>query len=187
MVKYTLPFFLLFSFFGCNGNQDNTAKEATHKAQHLHVNDTFSFTTLDGKTITLKKKNNGFILKEDPNKLLFIDLFASWCRPCQNEAPILSSLQKKYENQLVIISIPVEKISKENLETFANTYKATYTIANSTNNQSFTQSLSTQLNLDGNLPIPLMVLYKDGVEVNHYIGATEEEFLESDIKQALGK
>jgi hypothetical protein len=33
----------------------------------------------------------------------------------------------------------------------------------------------------------MMVMYKDAKIVNYYLGATEEEFIESDIKQALGK
>ena len=30
-------------------------------------------------------------------------------------------------------------------------------------------------------------MYKNGVLINHYVGATQEEFIESDIKNALGK
>jgi len=32
-----------------------------------------------------------------------------------------------------------------------------------------------------------MAMYKDGVLINHFVGATQEEFIESDIKRALGK
>ena len=36
-------------------------------------------------------------------------------------------------------------------------------------------------------PIPLMAMYKDGKYINHYVGAVQEEFVESDIKRALNK
>jgi thiol-disulfide isomerase/thioredoxin len=186
MVKYLIPVSLLFLFLGC-GNNDNTKSAQEIKTAKQHVQTDFSFTTLDGNTITLKKKNGGFVLKGDEKKLLFIDLFATWCRPCQLEVEALSNLKKKYADKLNIISVPIENISKENLELFAQNYHASYTIANSDNNQPFIDALAKNLNLNSNLPIPLMVLYKDGVEINHYIGATEEEFIESDIKQALGK
>ena len=31
-----------------------------------------------------------------------------------------------------------------------------------------------------------MAMYLDGKLINHYVGAIEEEFIESDIKRALG-
>jgi hypothetical protein len=32
-----------------------------------------------------------------------------------------------------------------------------------------------------------MAMYKDSKLINHFVGMVEEEFIESDIKQALGK
>jgi len=31
-----------------------------------------------------------------------------------------------------------------------------------------------------------MAMYKNGKLINHYVGATEEEFIDSDIRNALG-
>jgi thioredoxin-like negative regulator of GroEL len=48
-------------------------------------------------------------------------------------------------------------------------------------------AVAEKLNVGRDFGIPLMAMYKDGKLVNYYQGATEEEFIESDIKKALGK
>jgi len=45
--------------------------------------------------------------------------------------------------------------------------------------------MAKMLQLGERFPIPMMAMYKDGELIQHYIGAVEEEFIESDIKQAL--
>jgi hypothetical protein len=55
-------------------------------------------------------------------------------------------------------------------------------------NQKVAQTIASTLpGLEADFPIPLMAMYKDGVLVNFYVGATPEEMIESDIKKALGK
>jgi hypothetical protein len=55
-------------------------------------------------------------------------------------------------------------------------------------NQKAAQAIASTLQgVEADFPIPLMAMYKDGILINFYVGATPEEIIESDIKKALGK
>ena len=117
-----------------------------------------------------------------------MDIFATWCPPCRAEASALSNLQKKYRNKINIIGITIEEgISNEKLKQFAETANASYTLVNSAQNQTLIDAVVKKLNIGKRFGIPLVAMFKKGKLVNYYVGATEEEFIESDIKQATGK
>jgi thiol-disulfide isomerase/thioredoxin len=136
----------------------------------------------------LEKTQNGFKLKNNPSKILILDIFATWCPPCQAEATHLSSLLKKYSQDIVILGVTIEDgIENDKLTMFQKTFHATYPLVNSQENRRIINTIAQQLKLGNNFGIPLLVLYKDGKVINYFQGATEEEFIESDIKRALGK
>ena len=61
-----------------------------------------------------------------------------------------------------------------------------YTIVNSDRNRPLVNEIVSALKLGERFPIPIMALYKDGKLITHYVGEVQEEFVESDIKRALG-
>ena len=148
----------------------------------------FVLQALDKKEYVIEKKADGFALKGAKGKVLILDVFATWCPPCQGEASALASLQKKYKKNLQVIGVTVEQnIPNSKLENFRKEFGADYTLVNSNENQHLIDAIATKLKIGKNFGIPLMALYKDGKLVNFYQGSTEEEFIESDIKKALGK
>jgi len=60
-------------------------------------------------------------------------------------------------------------------------YDAQYTLVNSKTNRRLIDDIAKNLEVGDRFPIPLMAMYLDGKLVNHYVGAIEEEFIESDI------
>ena len=54
----------------------------------------FILTGLDNKQYVIEKTAKGFQLKNAKGKILMLDIFATWCPPCQAEASHLASLQK---------------------------------------------------------------------------------------------
>lgn len=174
-----IAFSLIFS--ACS-NDDVSLEEAN---SILSANE-FSLTGLDKKSYTLNKTSTGFTLKGATGKVVILDVFATWCPPCQAEASHLSSLQNKYKDSLVVIGITIEKdLSNAKLQQFREEYDANYTLVNSSENSRFVDAVAKKLQVGRNFGIPLMAIYKDGVFINYYQGAVEEEFIESDIKKAL--
>jgi len=81
---------------------------------------------------------------------------------------------------------PENDIANEKLLEFRKMYNANYTLVNSKENRRLVNDIAKSLEVGERFPIPLMAMYLDGKLINHYVGAIEEEFIESDIKRALG-
>lgn len=167
---------------GCSSDKEKTNKSANS----LLATNEIVLTALDNKQYVVKKAANGLDLDNAKGKVVIYDIFATWCPPCQAEASHLSSLQKKYKDKLRIIGVTVENnIDNNKLREFKKKYNADYTLVNSNENMYLIDEIAKQLHLGRDFGIPLMVLYKDGKLINYFQGATEEEFIESDIKKAL--
>jgi len=170
---------------GCSKNKEK--ENATQKANSLLATNDIVLTSLNNKQFVVKKTDTGLKLKDAKGKVIIYDIFATWCPPCQAEASHLASLQKKYKNKLIVIGVSVEhNIPNEKLQEFKKQHDANYTLVNSNANTQLITEISKELKLGRDFGIPLMVMYKDGKLITHYQGATEEEFIESDIKKALG-
>ena len=148
----------------------------------------YVLTALNKQQFVVKKEMDGFVLDNASGKVIIFDIFATWCPPCQAAASHLSSLQAKYKDDLVVIGITIEDgIADQKLQDFRAQYNAQYTLVNSIENRRIVDEIASALKVGERFPIPLMAMYKDGKLINHYLGAVEEEFIESDIKKALGK
>ena len=184
MLKTTLLSSLLafsFLFQGCSSDKKN------EDANALLAKNEIVLTATTNKQYVLKKVNDGFTLENSHAKILILDIFATWCPPCQAGASHLTSLQKKYKNEIKVIGVSIEdNIPNTKLEAFKTKYSANYTLVNSSENRRLVDDIAKKLKIGNNFGIPLLVLYKDGKLLKYYQGAVEEEFIESDIKRALG-
>lgn len=172
-------------FIGCNDDKKHLEVKKTKQIDNsiiqLHAIDS-------NTTITLQKTKNGLLLKNDPKTLLIVDIFATWCPPCNAEAKVLGDIQKKFPNQVKIIGVTIEEnIQNAKLEEFIKNNDAKYTFVNSPQNDTLIDTVTENLDMGKRFGIPLVVLYKEGKVFQYYTGATEEEFIISDIKQAIGK
>ena len=191
MLKKTfLSIFLLFSttfFIACSDDTKNT-NDMLSSNEHV-------LRSLQGKQIVVKQDGDGFYLDGEKNKLIIFDIFATWCPPCQASASHLSALQEKYRNDILIIGVTIEQPEKtakgviinDKLNNFRLKYDAKYTMVNSDENSALSDAITKSLKMGPRYPIPLMAIYKNGKYINHYVGAIQEEFVESDIKRALNK
>lgn len=173
---------LLFS--ACSENKTETLEDANAM---LSTNE-FTLTSLENKQYTVNKGVDGFSVKDAKDKVIILDIFATWCPPCQAEASHLSSLQQKYKDSLLILGVTIENdISNQKLQDFSNKFNANYVLVNSSENSRLVNAVANKLKIGRNFGIPLMAMYKNGKLINYYQGAVEEEFIESDIKKALEK
>jgi len=182
--KYILFLSIIVVLFqGCSEN-----KEKTGNANEMLSGPEYVLSGIDKKEYVVKKTTQGFMLEGAKDKVVIFDIFATWCPPCRAAATHLTSLQEKYKDKLIIIGITIEdKIENAKLEDFAQKYKAKYILVNSDQNRRLSDAIVKELKLGERYPIPTMAMYKNGVLINHYVGATQEEFIDSDIRNALGK
>ncbi len=146
----------------------------------------YVLTGLDKKQYKVTKEMDGFLLENATGKVVIFDIFATWCPPCKASAPHISSLQKKYKDNVIVIGLNIEdNIPNAKLEEFRKNYGADYILVNSEKNRVLADAIVNELQLGDRYPIPIMALYKDGKLIKHYIGLIQEEFVESDIKKAL--
>jgi len=136
---------------------------------------------ISGKEIIVTSKENGYTFSGFENKVVLVNFFATWCPPCKAEIPHLISLQEKYKDKFVIISVLLEENkSNEEISNFIKFNNINYTITNGIENFQFAQSVGSVKN------IPLMFLYdKNGEYSTHYVGAIPEEMIDADIKKVL--
>lgn len=188
--KIILSSFLIMTLFfnGCN-NEKKPVKEVKKIIQEKIIpKNEYPLTDLNDTAYNVKKIQSGFTLENAKDKVIILDIYATWCPPCQAATSHLNSLQEKFKDDLIIIGLTVENpISNKKLQDFKNKYEINYTLVNSKQNRRLINDVASSLELGNRFPIPLMAIYKNGKLINHYIGAVEEEFIESDIKRALGR
>jgi cytochrome c biogenesis protein CcmG/thiol:disulfide interchange protein DsbE len=75
---------------------------------------------LDGKPIRLAE------LRGRP---VWLDFWATWCPPCQQETPVLRALHERYAgSDLELVAISVQESSPEDVRAYAATYDLRYRI-----------------------------------------------------------
>ena len=178
----SLSIILPLLFVGCSSS------DSSEDESNMVASNTFHLVSTDGTDYNVTKSGMNFTVQGHENKVIMFDIFATWCPPCRAEAPNLTHLQKKYHNDLLIIGVTIEDdIPNEKLEFFKEKYGADYAIVNSKENERLYRAIASATKVGQRFPIPLMVMYKNGNYLTHYVGQTPEEMIESDIKKALGK
>ena len=179
---FALSIILPLFFIGCSSS------DTTEDESNMVASNTFHLVSTDGRDFNVTKSGPNFTVKGHEDKVVMFDIFATWCPPCRAEAHNLSHLQKKYHKEFLIIGVTIEDdISNAKLDAFKETYGADYAIVNSKENERLYRAIASATKVGQRFPIPLMVMYKDGRYITHYVGQTPEEMIESDIKKALGK
>jgi thiol-disulfide isomerase/thioredoxin len=51
------------------------------------------------------------MINDNKNKIIIIDLWASWCSPCIAEIPKIRTLKNKYRDQIIILPIKIDKFT----------------------------------------------------------------------------
>ena len=126
-------FFLVLLFaamVGCNSSDNSDKqKEATVEAEPStpegYVKQA-SFTDLDGNTVPISKFEG---------KVVMIDFWETWCKPCLASFPTLQKLQNEYSEDFVVLAVtPGFTDTREDAETFANNHDYSFNYLMDSNN-----------------------------------------------------
>jgi cytochrome c biogenesis protein CcmG/thiol:disulfide interchange protein DsbE len=81
---------------------------------------TYQLLDLDGRPVTLAALRG---------KVVWLNFFASWCPPCQQETPILRALADTYRDRgLEVVGISVQETTAADVKAYADRYRLRYTI-----------------------------------------------------------
>ena len=149
----------------------------------------FIFKDLEHHATTLKIKNDIYHFSNIKQPIVMVSFFSTWCPPCRGQIPHLSNLQKKFKNNLFILSALVhDDCSNEKLKKFIIAQKVMFFVSNNQKeNLDFAKMITPKLGLTKDFPLPLMILFVNGKYFTHYEGIMPEEMIESDIQQVLKK
>jgi thiol-disulfide isomerase/thioredoxin len=93
---------------------------APELAVALDDGSTYQLADLDGRPIRLADLRG---------KAVWVNFWASWCPPCQQETPIIRAMAERYRDAgLVVIAIAVQETSPADIRAYAERYDLDYTI-----------------------------------------------------------
>jgi len=180
---------LVFVFVGC-GVEEGSAEKVRYED-----GDKLELTSVVGSKITLLRKNGGFVLQGDESKILIIDIFGTFCKPCQEEAANFMDFQLKNDKDVLLIAFNYfETVSDEYVkENFASKFNAYYFIVNSSDNVKMVNTITKDIGYTKQMQVPFKVVLKDGKykkitdvyegnpENKFYIGKVDIEVIQKDI------
>ncbi len=127
-----------------------------------------NFKTLDGKIYTWKDLKG---------KVIIVDFWASWCKPCRKSLPELDEIYKKYEGKVIVIGF--SKDEDENaVKDFLRELPVSYPVAMS--------NRKIEDMFGGILGLPTSFLIdKNGKIVRRFLGYVPPDILEENIRRLL--
>ena len=188
-MKYVWSLLLILVFIGC-GSEEKVETLKTYKD-----GDKIELVSVMGSKLTLLRKNGGFVLKGDEGKILILDMFGTFCHPCQKEAPKLMNFQLKNDKDVVLIGFTsLENVTNEYvIDNFVSKFNAYYFIVNSPKNKKILDTITQDIGYNRAIQVPFKVVlkngkyqkltdpYDEGPNDNFYIGAIDTEIMQKDI------
>ena len=181
-VKLLSIIILLSILLGCEATPQK-AKEIfeLQEGNILEKPTLHTLTTINNKKINFKINNKIIESKQLNGKIVLINFFATWCKPCLEEIDIFINLQQKYKNNFLIISILFkDDTSIEELQKFIKKYHINFIVTVGKENDLLAKEL------DNVQMIPESFLYSsDGFLLEKFVGAVDQQKLENYIKGDL--
>jgi len=205
---YLLLMGIFFLFIACNNHEENSVPSQTQdsviidnivsevvnnviekKSNPKSVTTTFTFNNLKNQSSILNVRNDVYDFTNIKQPLVMINLASTWCPPCRGQLPHLSSLQKKFkENLFILTALVYDDIEDDNLQKLIVSEKVHFYVStNQKENLKFSDMITKKLGIVDKFTLPLMVLFANGKYFTHYEGSMPEEMIESDIKHLLEK
>lgn len=183
---------LSFFFLGCSQESKpiaSVAKETYKEGEKIELK------SIAGAKITLIRKAKGFVIEGSEHKIILIDIFGTFCAPCQEEAPSLMDFQLQNSDDVFLLGLNhLEEVSDEYVvENFAAKYNAYYFISNAAQNKKIVETIVHDIAYKSSLQVPFKVVLKEGTfqnvtdvysshpENKFYIGKVPLEVIQKDI------
>ena len=153
--------FLFLLFLSCStGNAPKEGKVAPN----------FGLISLDGRRISLSQFRG---------KVVILDFWATWCKPCRLELPHFVALHEEFgKDALQIIGVSLDRVGSEEVAAFVREWKIPYIVVMGNG--------EVVRNYGGIRGIPTtFVIDKNGNIYRKYVGYRNKEVFEKDIRTLL--
>ncbi|HEC1574884.1 TPA: redoxin domain-containing protein [Campylobacter upsaliensis] len=154
--------------------------------------------SVNGGEKTFLRKEKGFVIEGEEDKILMFDFFGTFCQPCKEEALELSKLWQNNSKHFVIIGLShFEEVSDEEVLKFAKDYNAFYFLSNSKEKDRLIAQILKDISYQNMEQLPFKVVLKNGVyqnvsdfwnkgkKVQFYLGKVPSELIQEDINAIL--
>lgn len=135
-------------------------------------------------SLSLKKLNGEkATLQQLRGQVVLLNFWATWCKPCVGEMPLLAELAKKYHDRgLVVVAASLDDpAERDTVERFAGRLPEGMEVW-----VGATLDDMSRLKMGSAVPVTVL-LDREGHVLGARQGAITEGLLDSDIEQALGK
>lgn len=140
--------------------------------------------SIQGKSITVVERSNGFIFPEYKNKIIILEMFGKKCPHCIKEMPTLNKLRRKYRGKLEVIAIQVEnRMGKSEANRLIKRHKIHYPIIPGETATNLQYNIQNTYGWTGILPFTMVV--KNGVTELSYKGRVSYREINRDIRTIL--
>jgi len=174
---------LALFFVGCESKPKKAQEVQSNlieKKEILKAN-TYTLNTTTGEKITFEVSDGVLFSKQLNGKMVLINFWATWCKPCIKEMPAFVELQEKYKNDFIIIGVLFEKEKElKELENFMKKYNVNFPVTVGKENFVLAKAFN-----DIKM-IPESFLYtKEGFFVEKFIGEIKKSKLENYIQSSI--
>ncbi|HEX8805856.1 MAG TPA: TlpA disulfide reductase family protein [Candidatus Aquilonibacter sp.] len=161
---------LAFALAACAGNSGGSANSTANATAHVGQ-------AAPDWTDPLVRGSGSLTMAQLRGKPVFMDFFATWCPPCNAEAPMVNAAYKQYAQQgLQVIGVDVQE-NAQKAKQFVDQHQLTYPAVVDSG------TLSDQYRING-MPVGVFI-DKSGVVRKIVVGQLSPEQLNADIKSIL--
>ncbi|CAA6804060.1 MAG: Unknown protein [uncultured Sulfurovum sp.] len=153
-------------------------------APPLAMGDYDQLQTVQGTTLSLQEKSNGFVFPQYNNKIVLLQIFGQDCPYCFEEMPIINNIKRKYAGNLQLIGIQAqEPMSKETASYLIQKFEMNYPIIDKDEGRGLLRFIQNTYGWTGILPYTLII--KNGVTEYSFSGAVSHQELDEAIKSLI--
>lgn len=174
-------YYVLFAaliFLGCNKN--------SHSSENLNDNRNLSASRQNSIKV-LDKNSLNEIIKNRKGKILFINVWATWCVPCVEEFPDIVKLYDNYKTkdvQFFSLSVDLESDKDSLVIPFLKKQKAYFPVFIAAEKNS--EDIINLLNKDWSGAVPATIIYdKTGKQQSFLLGKQDYETLKNSIDSVI--
>jgi len=168
-------------------NSPNSCHKKPIKRQELHPKsvgtqggEVHKLRSIQGQSITIEERSNGFIFPQYPNKVVILQMFGKNCSHCIKEMPIMRKLYQRYKGQLEILAVQVEeKMSSSEAKTLLQRHRIKYPVIPGENATNLQYNIQSTYGWRGVLPYTLVI--KNGVTEFNYPGEVSFREINKDV------